>query len=424
MNTATQTTPLAPAADPLAMMDMTPTTEMTQVVQTVAVQSNPQLPVVILSTITKPGSLINISQVPPVELAEVDKLALTLTLLNEQAVTMFGYEMQKQYSDGLSMLLGQSTLGETGLYNFIANDLKLSTDIVQKAIEKFGAKQEDIGIFRKVMRSLPGIGNHVATAEVLLECRKQLTEVFDRMETGIAERQRSIIEKETGIDVLMANIKTYLLLLRRHILAGEKALIVMYDDYAKEIKMLPENPDPMQVADLMMKKNLVIGFEVRLIGLKNAYVKAGTLLPTQFLGIKQASQIVLQNLRDTVTMTIPDLKTSALQLVALNNLQEANAQSQSIRNQATIAAQQAQDLIGQVMVGAKEQQGEALNDAQRLQGLLAQMAAVRQKCDDLDKQNAGKRQEAEQLLIITKQAFDEGERATARKFLELAGNKA
>ena len=84
MNTATQTTPLAPAADPLAMMDMTPTTEMTQVVQTVAVQSNPQLPVVILSTITKPGSLINISQVPPVELAEVDKLALTLTLLNEQ----------------------------------------------------------------------------------------------------------------------------------------------------------------------------------------------------------------------------------------------------------------------------------------------------------------------------------------------------
>jgi uncharacterized protein YaaN involved in tellurite resistance len=187
---------------------------------------------------------------------------------------------------------------------------------------------------------------------------------------------------------------------------------------------LPQNPDPMQVSDLIQKKNLIIGFEVRLIGLKNAYVKVGTLLPTQLQSIKQASQIVLQNLRDTVTVTIPDLKTSALQLTALTNLEEANAQSQSIRDQSAIAAQQAQDLIGTVTIAAKQQQGGALDDAKRLQGLLQQMNALQEKVATLDADNAQKRADAEKLLIESKQEFDESQRRTAQKFLELTGPKA
>ena len=417
MNATTQAVQEGPAVDPLASMDVP---VVSAVSEPALVSVNPQLPVVVLTTVTRPGSLINISQLPAVELVEVEKLASTITLNNQSGVEMFAFEMQKQYSDGLSALLGQSTLGETGLYDFIAQDLKLSTQIVQEAMEKFNAKEGEVGFFKKALRSLPVIGGHVTTAEVLLESRKKLTEIFDRMEVGISARQRSIVEKEASIDILMGNLKTYLTLLRRHILAGERALIGMCDQYSIELGQLPANPDPMQVADLMMKKNLIIGFEVRLIGLKNAYVKAGTLMPAQFQGIKQASQIVMQNLRDTVTVTIPDLKVSALQLVALNNLQEANAQSKGIRDQAAIAAQQAQDLIGQVMIGAKEQQGEALNDAERLQKLLNQMVDLQNKVADLDAQNAEKRRQAEELLVASKHEFDEAQRLTANKFLELA----
>ncbi len=422
MNTSVVTE--APAVDPLAQMDLTPTVSVESSAPTTAVAVRPELPLVVLSTIQSPGSLINISQIPATEMAEINKLAGTIVLANESAVTMFGAEMQKQYSDALSNLLGQSTLGETGLYNFIAKDLQLSTEIVQEAIEKFNKKDGEVGFFRKALRSIPVVGGHVTTAEVMIESRRKLTEVFDRMETGIATRQRSILEKDVALDILFQNIKTYLLLLRRHILAGAQAIVGMADQYREQVAQLPQNPDPMQVSDLIQKKNLIIGFEVRLIGLKNAYVKVGTLLPTQLQSIKQASQIVLQNLRDTVTVTIPDLKTSALQLTALTNLEEANAQSQSIRDQSAIAAQQAQDLIGTVTIAAKQQQGGALDDAKRLQGLLQQMNALQEKVATLDADNAQKRADAEKLLIESKQEFDESQRRTAQKFLELTGPKA
>ncbi len=419
MNT-TVITDTAPAIDPLDTLDLDQASLPASVPVAGALVVRPELPLVILTTVTKPGSLIDVSRISAAEIAEIGKLQATLTLDDDSAVTMFGTDMQKQYSNGLSQLLGQSTLGDTGLYNFIAQDLQLSTEIVQQAIEKFGEKEGEVGFFRKALRALPVIGGHVTTAEVMIESRRRLTEVFDRMETGVADRQRSIIEKEAGLDILFGNIKGYLLLLRRHILAGERALVAMYEQYKQEVAQLPENPDPIEVADLVAKKNRIIGFEVRLIGLKTAYVKAGTLLPAQLQGIKQAGQITLANLRDTVAVTIPDLKTSALQLTALTNLAEANAQSQGIRNQAAIAAQQAQDLIGRVTVSAKEQQGEALNEAQRLQGLLTQMNALRETVAGLDAENTQKRAQAEELLIQSQYEFVEAERRTAQKFLELA----
>jgi hypothetical protein len=157
MNTSVVTE--APAVDPLAQMDLTPTVSVESSAPTTAVAVRPELPLVVLSTIQSPGSLINISQIPATEMAEINKLAGTIVLANESAVTMFGAEMQKQYSDALSNLLGQSTLGETGLYNFIAKDLQLSTEIVQEAIEKFNKKDGEVGFFRKALRSIPVVKN-------------------------------------------------------------------------------------------------------------------------------------------------------------------------------------------------------------------------------------------------------------------------
>lgn len=404
---------LVPAADPLA-----------SATTSTAVVVHPEFPLNIISRVTRPGTLISLTSLTAEDTAWIDARTKALVIDNETAVTQFGFAIQKRYADSLDQMLRSATVGQARMYDFIAQELALAVGIVKETAEKLKptpTATEEVGFFRKMLRSAPVVGTHVVAAEVLIASRKSLLDLFDKLERRVAQCQREVIDREAGIDVLQASNMKLIKELRNEIIAGEQALVRMYHDYQELVKQLPKDPDPIAIADLSKVKNLIIAFEVALVSKCNAFVKAATLRTKQNQGITEAGQIVLSNLQLVMTDTIPDLKTSALQLVALNELRNANSLAETVKAQARKAEDQAQELLGTVLIEAKTQQGEALSDAERLKGLLDKMQGVQQKLLELEGVNAEKRQQAQEILRESGEAFLQAEKDAQNKFLELAG---
>jgi uncharacterized protein YaaN involved in tellurite resistance len=379
---------------------------------------HPELLEPVLKDITGFGSLIDITTLPKEELAEVEKLAASSTLDDPGAVENWGYEFQKAWSDGLSMLLGASTLKDAGpgMYDFIAHDLKLSADLVQNAMQAYGAK-DDISMGRKIMRSMPfGLGAKFSTAEVIVHANKELTRVFDELEKKIAACKVAITEGDVTVDMLMKAQRKQLVYIRRYILAGEKLALSLKKEFQDRVQALPAQPDPLVIADLKQKRLLLIGFETRIVGLRNAYVKGATLLPTQLETIRAAGKVAMQNLNDTQVVTIPDLKVAALQLVALNKIDEGNKTSAAIRDQANRAAQQAADLTHKTAVEAKKQQGQVKDDAERLKMFLNAIQKTGEELAALDEQNRQRREEAMKMQGEMLRGFEDSSRRVLEHF--------
>lgn len=334
-------------------------------------------------------------------------------VLDTNSVLTFAIKPQKEYTESLKLLLGDSKVRDIGVGADIIKKIKEGMDIaeVDKMQQELAAKDEkgsflNLPFFKKVNSAFTNWEGK----------RKKLQTLVDNVETSIQDQMDNLIKENARLDVLTQEVRNNFYQLGVYLYAGE--LIV--ERGALEYKTLRDKAvstgDALIVSDLMVMKGQLQAFDSRLLEIKKAYVSA-PLEMQNILTIQHSARLEMQNQMNSLLFTVPKLIKSLVRLVSLYNVKNA----QDVRDQHNQLNQQLDALAGQTLnaVATNAQQAlvDAADEAKKIEQQAAETIALAEKLNEGSKEIKSAQENAEKTLSKVMDTFQKALVETQSKAL-------
>lgn len=315
-------------------------------------------------------------------------------VLDTNSVLTFAIKPQKEYTESLKLLLGDSKVRDIGVGADIIVKIKEGMEIaevdkMQKELVSKGEKSS-----KGILSFFKGASSAFTNWETK---RERLQKLVDKVETTIQDQMDNLIKENARLDVLTQEVRNNFYQLGIYLYAGE--LIV--ERGALEYKELREKAlstgDALIVSDLMVMKGQLQAFDSRLLEIKKAYVSA-PLEMQNILTIQHSARLEMQNQMNSLLFTVPKLIKSLVRLVSLYNVKNA----QDIRDQHNELNAQLDALAGQTLdaVATNAQQAlvDAAEEAKRIEQQAAETIALAEKLNAGSKEIKAAQENAEKTL--------------------------
>lgn len=332
--------------------------------------------------------------IEPEHQAVAKEQATQFDVLDTNSVLTFAIKPQKEYTESLKLLLGDSKVRDIGVGAEIIKKIKEGMEIAEvDKMQQELANKEDKGSFF----NLPFF-KKVNSAFTNWESKRQkLQALVDNVETSIQDQMDNLIRENARLDVLTQEVRNNFYQLGVYLYAGELIVERGAEEYKKLRDKAVATGDALIVSDLMVMKGQLQAFDSRLLEIKKAYVSA-PLEMQNILTIQHSARLEMQNQMNSLLFTVPKLIKSLVRLVSLYNVKNA----QDVRDQHNQLNQQLDALAGQTLnaVATNAQQAlvDAAEEAKRIEQQAAETIALAEKLNEGSKEIKNAQENAEKTL--------------------------
>lgn len=354
--------------------------------------------------VVKPGDLIPRSRLSPQDHQAIDAIIKSVNFDDPALTHGYGAPVQTAVSEMLNMLLRDVKTEDAGIAGDLAIELasgiqELQIDELRRELKEAGVDDGDGISFKKIMRALPLIGKPFRHVEYFLERKQALATQFEQIQAKADRRKRGIIEYQVRLDKQGEVIRTQLVGLMRHVVAGEEVLFKAKASFDQLVAEPDINKDPIAVANLRALRDRIVRFEVRLLKLASAYAEAAQLTLPQIDLIKSAGNIEIQNIFDVLLFDLPRMQGTILNIAALISIQRSQKDSVRQRKASEQIQEAASDILRDTLIVAKESEGNVLEQVEHLAKMTAKLTETMELAKKVERESADKRATAAHLLF-------------------------
>jgi uncharacterized protein YaaN involved in tellurite resistance len=358
---------------------------------------------------------VDLSRLSADQMARVDQIVSTVSFADTNSLLSFGSEPQRKLSQHLDELLDGIRTSEVGA----AGDLTIELATTIKGLNLQKMKREIDGqdwVAGSVGR-LPLIGKWFSALRYLQLSHKKVKSHLDaieqRAQADLAKLNAMNDKLDRMVEASIANIQDLELYLAAAQVIVKRARV----EFERRRAAAAQSRDVVEIARVRDFAEQLNAFEARVVRMHVAHGESMVAVPEIRVG-QTASRIEMSNIMDSLLFDLPHLKRAIVQVAALDRTARAArasaARRELSREISSIGSQQLQD----VYLQAKRSQGGAEQDvallAQSADRLLQTMALGQQ----LDLENARKRDKAIGDLTGIKRKFTEALIATGDQFVD------
>jgi len=361
-----------------------------------------QLPALLTQHVRQPGDLIATESFSPDQLEQSRAIAAAVDFNDTNTVLTFGVAPQRQINSFLDTLLEDLRVGDAGVAGQLTLELAEGYSIMR--IDEF--KRELTGSGGGVTGTIGRLFGFVRDLSTLIknmqDQKSTLISKFDKIERIANDRNREIMTHNVKLDRLRDESDTYIGDMAAHIAAGEQALLRGIAEFEARKQALAAVADDIETARLHGLARAIGSFEQRLLRMKIAYTQAVAVTRPRIQAIRQAGEIEIQNIIESMLFDLPNLKALVLQVAAMTNLKQAQAEDAKRREVSGKIAGAASEMFHEVYTTSIASQGRGLDDVRALTATADKLITTLREGEKLEQANKLKRREAADALIDVK----------------------
>jgi uncharacterized protein YaaN involved in tellurite resistance len=359
----------------------------------------------------------DLTRLTPEAMARVNQIVATVSFADTNSLLSFGSEAQRQLSQHLDQLLDGIRTSEVGA----AGDLTIELATTIKALNLRKMKREIDGqdwVAASVGR-LPVVGAWFSALRYLQLSHRKVKEHLDAIEQRAQADLAKLNAMNDRLDRLVESSIEHIQDLELYLAAAQiivKRARVEFEQRREAATKSKDAKDVVEISRLRDFGEQLNAFEARVVRMHVAHGESMVAVPEIRTG-QTASRIEMSNLMDSLLFDLPHLKRAIVQVAALDRTARAahaNAVRRELSRQiATIGSEQLQS----VYLQAKQSQGGAEQDVALLAQSADRLLQTIELGQQLDIENARKRDRAIGELAGIKRKFTEALLASGAQFV-------
>lgn len=373
------------------------------------IQTQTEIPV--LSNAFSDSQKINFTKFSEEQRKKIAQIALTVAVLDSNAVTGFGVEAQRRMNSYLDELLKGIKTNEVGEAGEIT--MELAKHIKSMNLPKMREEVEGKDWFASTFGSLPLIGKQLSSIRYFIasheEILKHLSEIEDRAQREAGKITASNAKLDQLINYTIGNVKE----LELYLAAGQSVLMKARADFNKNKEAI-KSDDTLALAQLRDMAEQINAFEARLLRMHVAFTDALISIPQIRLN-QEAGRIEIRNIMDTILFDIPRLKSAILRVASLRQIMNASKETEARRQIARQIGEIGSEALDKAYTQAKLSQGSGAEDVAYLAATADKLLETINKGVQIDQENRQKRSQAEQALSNIQSKLLTGLKANAEE---------
>ncbi|MGB0749154.1 MAG: toxic anion resistance protein [Magnetospiraceae bacterium] len=365
------------------------------------------LPAVITTEVKTSGDLIDTSGFTPEELARAQSIAAEVDFGDTNTIMTFGVGPQKQINSFLDTLLEEITVGDAGVAGKLTLELSEGYDMMRIDEIKKQLGGGEGGVWSSIGKALGFVKDLGDLIKNMRDQKSQLVGKFDKIEAMANDRKRQIMTYNVKLDKVRDQTDIYLEDMAVHIAAGEFALLRGVSEFDERKTALTQKPDDVEAAKLHDLARAIASFEQRLLRMKIAYTQSVAVTRPRIQAIRQAGDIEIQNIIESMLFDVPNLKSLVLQVAAMTNLKQAQEEDAKRRDVSQKIAGAATDMFHETYTTSIASQGRGLDDVRALAATADKLVSTLREGEKIEQENKKKRAEAASALADVKHKVTE-----------------
>ncbi len=366
-----------------------------------------QLPAVLTREVHRAGDLIARESFSPQQHDQSREIAAAVDFNNTNTVLTFGVAPQRQMNSFLDSLLEDLQVGDAGVAGQLTLELSEGYDLMR--IDEFKRELSGNGdsFTARIGRAFGWVRDLAALVKNMRDQKSTLVSKFDKIERIANDRKREIMTYNVKLDQLRDQSDGYIIDMATHIAAGETALLRGVEEFETRKQALATVPDDVEAARLHGLARAIGSFEQRLLRMQIAYTQAVAVTRPRIQAIRQAGEVEIQNIIESLLFDLPNLKSLVLQVAAMTNLKQAQAEDARRREVSGKIAGAATDLFHDVYTTSIASQGRGLDDVRALAATADKLIETLREGERLEQENKTRRREAADALVDVKAKVNE-----------------
>lgn len=363
------------------------------------------LPQYATAQVMKEGDLISRDLFTPERIREAVQRADAVDFSNTSAILNFGAASQRQLSSFIDSLLQEVRVGDVGVAGTITLQISEGYDLMRIKELQDRLSGAVPGFFAK---AFAGAKTLAALIKNFADQRAMILSKFEKIEQIGLKRSRALSMDCTKFDGLeQKTMDVFLPEVELDILTGEIALLRGAKEFEERKNRYLARPtdvkEPPRIAELARRLH---SFEDRLLRIKIAYVDAAALTITRIQMIRASAEIEMQNISNALLFDLKELKLLVLQVMAMTNIQAAQAEEAARQAGMSKTRDAASGLFDETYLASIRSQGNSLETVIQMAKYTDKMLTTMKNAGELEQQNSSNRQEAAKLLVGVKKKVE------------------
>lgn len=358
------------------------------------------LPVVVTERVLKQGDLINLAELTKQQIEEAKKIAAGFKMDDTAALLRFAAEPQRKLSNYVDLLLGDVKVRDVGVAGDMAKQLAYGIDLMKlDKVKNQIINGTGTSIFARIMYWTGMWTNYIKNFFVM---QKNITELTAKIEAKAQNHIASLESESKKLDGLTTQATAQVRGLASWVLAGETILLAARAQYQERREKVLKTKDPVEASILRDMARQIARLEQRVLQVEIAYVKASSVTIPRVRSVQEGIVIEIQNTSEQVLFQLPDFKTGIVLVAALNRTKAARDDRKIMEANQRHLDEVLDETIIENERFAKESQGDALAQVERLQKTIETIKLGVENAIQYEADSRVKREQAHQLLIELK----------------------
>jgi len=356
------------------------------------------LPAVVTERVQKQGDLINLVELTPQQIAEAKKIVTSFKMDDTAALLRFAADPQRKLSLYVDQLMGDIKVREAGIAGDMAKQLAYGIDLMKLDKVKDQILHER-GLLGKIAAKVHLLTNYIAN---FYASQQAIRTLVDKIESKAQNHIATLEGESKKLDGLTAQSIAQVRGLASWVLAGEMILMQAIEQYHTRREQVLQTKDPVEASILRDMARQIARFEQRVLQVEIAYVKASSVTIPRVRSVQEGIIIEIQNTSEQILFHLPDFKTGIVLIAALNRTKAARDDRETMDKNQRHLDEVLDEAINENERLAKESQGDALEQVQRLQKTIEAIKLGTENAIKYEADSRAKREEAHRLLIELK----------------------
>lgn len=359
-----------------------------------------QLPAVVTEKVVKQGDLINLDEMTKQQITVAKNIVEKFDMNSTSSLLQFAADPQRKLSQYVDLLMQDVKVHEAGVAGDMAKSLAYGIDLMKlDKVKRQIMTGTGTSLFAKFMYGIGLWTNYIKNFFVMQKSIKDLT---DKIETKAMNHIASLDGESKKLDSLTDQSIIQVRALASWVLAGEMILLQAREQYYARREKVLKSKDPVEASILRDMARRIAQFEQRVLQVEIAYVKASSVTIPRVRSVQEGIIIEIQNTSEQVLFHLPAFKTGIVLVAALNRTKAARDDRKMMQQNQRHLDDVLDETITENERLAKESQGDALEDVQRLQKTIEAIKLGVENAIKYEAESRVKREEAHRLLIELK----------------------
>ncbi len=358
------------------------------------------LPVEVTERVKEQGDLVNLAELTQKQIDEAKKIAAGFKMDDTAALLRFAAEPQRKLSSYVDMLLADVKVRDAGIGGDVSKQPACGNGLMKlDKVNNQIINGPGNSIFARIMYWTGMWTNYIKNFFVM---QKNITELTAKIEAKANNHIASLDSESKKLDGLTAQAIAQVRGLASWVLAGEIILLAARTQYQERREKVLQTKDPVEASILRDMARQIARLETRVLQVEIAYVKASSVTIPRVRSVQEGIVIEIQNTSEQVLFQLPDFKTGIVLVAALNRTKAARDDRKIMEANQRHLDDVLDETISENERFAKESQGDALAQVERLQKTIETIKLGVENAIKYEADSRTKRKEAHQLLIELK----------------------